>query len=180
MSVILQNLCQIQHAWFSLRYVNYGHRHIQCSCNSAHSGFNIRLNVSALPLEISVQFNAGYTTNLVPNLALILQFSLCAMWSRPYTKYLQLRIFRLQYSTDCICAAIGDIAKIQFALLCNLGAKYSAHHPVYAMWTMVRHIYNVITAPHIQASIFNWTYLLGYWRYAGICMPVILQMWCHI
>jgi hypothetical protein len=31
MRVILHNLCQIQHAWFSLRYMNCGPRHIQCS-----------------------------------------------------------------------------------------------------------------------------------------------------
>jgi hypothetical protein len=93
MRVILHNLCQIQHAWFSLRYVDCGPRHIQCSCNSAYSGFNIRLNISALLLEISRQFNACYTRNLVPNTAHILQFSLCEQWSRIYTMHLQLCIF---------------------------------------------------------------------------------------
>jgi hypothetical protein len=131
--------------------------HIHC--------FNIQLNASALQLQISRQYNACYTTNMVPNTAHILQFSLCEQWSRTYTMYLQLRIFRPQYSTERICAAIGDITTIQCALYCKLCAKYSAHPPVYASWTVVQVIYNVITARHIQASIFKWTYRGCYWRY---------------
>jgi hypothetical protein len=46
---------------------------------------------------------------------------------------LQFRIIRLQYSTERICAAIGDISTIQRALHCYLGAKYSAHLLVYGM-----------------------------------------------
>jgi hypothetical protein len=60
------------------------------------------------------------------------------------------------------------------------GAKYSAHPPVYAMWTVVPDIYNVITAPHIQASIFNCTYLRCNWRYHDNLMCVILQTWWQI
>jgi hypothetical protein len=62
--------------------------------NSIYSDFNIHLNVSAMLLHISRQFNARYTANLLPNTVHILQFMLCEMWSRPYPKYLQLRIFR--------------------------------------------------------------------------------------
>jgi hypothetical protein len=60
----------------------------------------------------------------------------------------------LEYSAVGISAAIVDITIIQCALYCKLGAKYSAHPPVYAMCTVVPAIYKVFTAPHIQTSIF--------------------------
>jgi hypothetical protein len=65
------------------------------------------------------------------------------------------RIFRLQYSAVGNCVVIVDITTIQCALYCKLGAKYSAHPPVYAMCTVVPDIYKVFTAPHSQATIFN-------------------------
>jgi hypothetical protein len=86
----------------------------------------------------------------------------------------------LQYSADGICAAIGDISTIQWALYCNLRAKYSAHPPVYAMWTVVPAIYNEMTTPDIQAKIFNWTYLLFNWIYADISMRITLQIGCQM
>jgi hypothetical protein len=147
MRVIHQNLCQIQHAWFSLRYVNCGPGHIQCIYSSAYSFLNIQPKVVPLLLEISRQFNAHYTANLVPNTGHTLQFSLCEQWSRTYTKYLQLRIYMRQYSMERICAAIGDNRTFRSPLYCKLGAKYSAHHPIYHMWTAVPNIYNVITPP---------------------------------
>jgi hypothetical protein len=64
-------------------------------------------------------------------------------------------IFRLQYSTKPSSAAIGDMSTIQRAIYCKHGAKYSAHPPVYAIWTVVAATNSLITAPHIQASIFN-------------------------
>jgi hypothetical protein len=66
------------------------------------------------------------------------------------------------------------------SLYCKFGVKYSAHRPVYAVRTVVPDIYNVITAPHIQASIFNRIYLRCHWRYADIWMRVLLQSWCQI
>jgi hypothetical protein len=63
---------------------------------------------------------------------------------------------------------------------CKLGAKYSAHPPVYAMWTVVPDIYNTFTAPHIQTSIFIWTYLRCHWRCLDNSTRVILQTWCQI
>jgi hypothetical protein len=42
------------------------------------------------------------------------------------------------------------------------------------------HIYNVFTAPHIQASIFKWTYLRCHCWYIDKAMCVILQTWCQI
>jgi hypothetical protein len=41
-------------------------------------------------------------------------------------------------------------------------------------------IYNAFTAQHIQASIFNWTYLRCYWKHLDISVRVILQKWCQI
>jgi hypothetical protein len=148
-SRILQTCCQIQRTSSSLCYVNCGPSHIQCIYSSIYSHFNIHLNVSALLLYISQQFNARYTANLVPNTAHILRFTLCELWSRTYTRHLQLHIFRLQYSFERICPAIVNISAIQCALYCNLGAKYSAHPPDYAVWPVVPAIYKVFSAPQI-------------------------------
>jgi hypothetical protein len=157
MRVILQTWCQIERTSSDLRYVNYGPGHIQSIYSSAYWVFNVHLKESALILEISPQFNSRYTAKLVPNIAHILRFTLCELWSRTYTIHLQLRTFRLQYSSERICAAIGNIPTIQCSLYCKLTAKYSAHPPVYAMWTMVPDIYNAFAAPYIQTSIFIWT-----------------------
>jgi hypothetical protein len=147
--VILQTWCQIQRTSSGLRYVNYGPGHIQCIYSSIYSDFKIHLNVSALLLYISGQFNARHTANLVTIASHIHQLSLYEQWSRTHTKYLQLRIFRLQYSAVCNCALIRDISTILCALYCKLWAKYSAYPPVYTMWTVVPAIYKVLTAPHI-------------------------------
>jgi hypothetical protein len=117
---------------------------------------------------------------MVPNAAHTHQLSLCEQWSRTYTKYLQLRIYMLQYSMERICAAIGDIRTFRSPLHCKFGGKYSAHHPVYPMWTVVPDIYNVNTVPHILASIFNCTYLRWYWICVDNSMRLILQTLCHI
>jgi hypothetical protein len=116
----------------------------------------------------------------VSSTAHIVQFTLCKLWSRPYTKYLQLRIFRLQYSAEGICAAIGDIPTLRWASYCKFGVKFSAHTPAYAVWILVSDIYNVFIAPHIQATIFNWTYLRCNWRYSDTSFRVILQIWRQI
>jgi hypothetical protein len=69
----------------------------------------------------------------------------------------------------------------------HLDARYTAnlvpyltHHPVYPMWTMIPSTCNVIIAPNIQALIFNWICLRGYWRYVDNSMLLILQTWCQI
>jgi hypothetical protein len=133
MSVILETCCQIRRASSNLCYVNCRSGHIQCNYSTAYSGFNIRLNLSALLLEIIGHVYARYTANLVPNTAHILRYTLCELWSRTYTMHLQHRIFSLQYSSQRICAAIVDITSIQCAFYCKLCAKYSARPPVYAM-----------------------------------------------
>jgi hypothetical protein len=137
MRVILHSWCQIQRTSSSFRYVNSGAARLQCIYSSAYSILNIRLNVSALLLEICLYLHACYTANFVPNTEPNLRFALCELWSRTYTMHLQLHIFRLQYSPQRICAAIVDITSIQCALYCKLCAKYSARPPVYAMWTVV-------------------------------------------
>jgi hypothetical protein len=180
MRVILQTLSQIHRTSSSLRSVNCGPGHIQCIYISAHSVFSIQLNVSALLLEISRQFNERYTAIMVPNTAHNLQFTQCVLWSRTYRTYLQLLIFRPQYSTERICAAIGDIPSLRSALYCKFGVNNSAHRPVYAVWTVVQATYNVTTAPHILTSIFIWTYLRCNWRYLDNSMLVIRQTWCQI
>jgi hypothetical protein len=147
--VILQTWCQIQRTSSSLRYVNCGPGHIQCTYSSAYLGFNIQMKVAPLLLEVFRQFSARYTAFLVPNTAHILPFTLYELWSRPYSKYLLLRIFRLQYSNEGSSPAIGGLSTIQCALYCILGAKYSAYPPVYAIWTVVPAIFKVFTAPHI-------------------------------
>jgi hypothetical protein len=116
----------------------------------------------------------------VPNTEPIFRFALCELWSRTYAMHLQLRIFRLQFSSERICAAIGHISTIQCSLYCKLGAKYSAYPPLYAMWTVVPAISKVLTAPHIQALIFNCRQLPCYWRYLDNSVRVILHSWCQM
>jgi hypothetical protein len=133
---------------------------------------------------ISRQWDARYTANIGPNIARILQFTLCELWSRTYTMHLQLRIVMPQYSTEPDCAATRDMPSFGCALCCNIGAIYSAHPSVYALWTVVPAIYYVITAPHIQASIFKWTYLCRYWRYVDklmikYCKDAHLHLYCR-
>jgi hypothetical protein len=180
MLVILHSWCQIQRTSSSFRYMNSGAARIQCLYSSAYSILNIQLNVSALLLEICRYLPVCYTANLVPNTEHILRFTLCLLWSRAYTMQIQLRILRLQHSTEYTCAVIGDMPTFGCALYWKFGAIYSAHPLVYAMWTMVPAIYNVITVPHIQASIFNWTYLCCHWRYHDNTTRIVLQAWCQI
>jgi hypothetical protein len=127
------DMVQIQRTSSGLRYVNCGPGHIECIYSSAYLAFNILLNLPLLLLEICRYLYARYTAILEPNTAYILPFTLCELWSRLYTKYLQLRIFRLQYSAAGIITAFLDITTFQCAIYCKLGAKYSAHRPVFAM-----------------------------------------------
>jgi hypothetical protein len=131
-------------------------------------------------LEVSREFNARYTANLLPNTAHILQFMLCELWSRTHTMHLQLHIFRLQYSFERICAAVVHITTIQCALYCKLGANYSALLLAFAMWTVVPGIYNAFTTPYIQTSIFSCRHLQCCCSYHDNSMRVILQTWCQI
>jgi hypothetical protein len=174
MRVIIPSWCQIQRTSSNFRYVNSGPAHIQCIYSSAYLVLNIRLNVSELLFEICRYLHARYTANFVPNTEPNLRFALCELWSRTYTMHLQLGIFRLQCSSGRICAAIGNISTIQCSLYCKLGAKYRAQPPVCAMWTVVPDIYNAFTAPHIQTSLFIWTYLRCYWKYLDNSIVVIL------
>jgi hypothetical protein len=176
----MHSSCQIQRTSSSLRYVTCGPGHIQSIFSTAYFGFNIQLKVAPLLLEVSRRFNEHYTANLVTIRAHILQLLLCEQWSRTYTMYLLLRIFSPEYSTERICAAVWDMPIFACALYCKFGAKYRAHPPVYAMWTVVPDIYNAFTAPYIQTSIFIWTYLRCYCTYHDNSMSVILQTCCQI
>jgi hypothetical protein len=180
MFVILQACCQIQPTSSSLRYAICSPGHMQCIYSSAYSGVNTQLRVSALPLLIYRQFNVRYTANIVPNTAHILQLTLSDLWFLTYTMKIQFRIFWLQYSNERISAAIGDMSRVQCALYCELYAKYCAHTPDYAICIVFPAIYSTITAPHIQASIFNWTYLSCYWSYVDNSMRLDLQSLCQI
>jgi hypothetical protein len=180
MRLILQTWCQLLRASSSLRYLNCGLGHIQCIYTSAYSDFNIHLNVTALILEKPRQFNESYAAHLVPNTAHNHQITQCELRSRTYTMHLQLRIFRLQYSSERISAAIGDISTIQCGLYCKLCAKYSAHPPVCAIWTVVPDIFNVYTVLHIQASTYSWMYLRHYCRYIDNSICFILETRCQI
>jgi predicted RNA-binding Zn-ribbon protein involved in translation (DUF1610 family) len=123
--VILQSGCRIQRTTTRLHYVYCGPGHIQSIYSSAYSDFNMQLNVSALLMDISRQFNESITEIWVPNTAHNRRFTQCVLWTRTQTKYVQLRIFRLQYSNEGSSPAIGDISTIQCALCRKLGAKYS-------------------------------------------------------
>jgi hypothetical protein len=147
--VCLHTMRQIQSISSRFRCVNCRPGHIQGICSSAYLAFNILLNLPLLLLEICRYMDARYTANVEPNTAHMLPFTLCELWSRLYTKYLQLRIFGLQYSAAGIISAVVDITSFQCAWYCKHGAKYSAHPPVYAMWTVVPAIYKEFTAPHI-------------------------------
>jgi hypothetical protein len=158
------SMCSIQQSWYqidrtssSLRYVKCGPGHIQWIYSSGYSGFNIKLNLPALLLEICHHLDARYAANFVSYIAHTLRFTLCELLSRTYAMKLQHGIFRIQYSTQCICAAIGDISTIQCSLYCKHGAKYSARTPVCAMWTVVPDIYNALPAPYIPTSILDRT-----------------------
>jgi hypothetical protein len=175
MRLILQTLCQVQRTSSRLRYLNGGPSHILCNYSSTYSGFNIQRNVSALLLEIFRLYNVHYTENILPNTAHILQFTLCELWFRANTRYLQLRIFRHQYSGEDFSSALGVVSANEGALYCKFDAIYSAHPPVCAMWTVVPDIYKAFTASDIQDSIYNSTYLRCYWRYLDNSMRVILQ-----
>jgi hypothetical protein len=127
-SVILQSLCHVQHIFSRLRNVNCGPGHTPCIYSSAYWGISIQLKVSALLSEICRQFSEPYTANLVPNKAHNLQFAKCGLWCRSYKMYLQLQIFRIQYSVERFSAVIGDLSTIQCPLYCKHGAN-TAYNP---------------------------------------------------
>jgi hypothetical protein len=117
---------------------------------------------------------------MVPNTAHVHQFTLCELWSRDIQCNNSSAYSGFNIQVKVSTSDIGDISTIRCALFWKLDAMYSAHPPVFAVWTVDPDIYNVITAPHIQSSIFSWTYLLCYWRYLDNSMRVIVQTWSQI
>jgi hypothetical protein len=134
---------------FSLRYVNCGHGHMQCTYSSTYLGFNSQLNVSRALLEICRAFNAPYTANMVPHTVHILHFTLrnCGpghihcKYSSAYSGFnIQLNVSALLLET-----------RLHFDAhyTANIVPNTAQCPPDYAMWTVVPAIYNVVTAPHI-------------------------------
>jgi hypothetical protein len=124
------HVVRIQRTTSRWRYVNCGPGHIQWNYSPRYSGFNIQQNVSLPLLEISCQFNERYNALSMPNTAHNHQFTQCDLRSRTYTMHLQHGIFILLYSTERICAAIGDNSTIQSALYHKHGAKYRTKRSV--------------------------------------------------
>jgi hypothetical protein len=158
MCVILQTWCQIQRTSSSLRHLNCGPGHIQCNYSSTYSGFNIQQNVAPLLLQIYPQLNERYTANIEPNITHIPQFTLCELCGPGH--------IRCNYSSAY--SAFNIQLKLPALLLdiCwDLDVRYTANlvpnAALVIQFTLcelvVPHRCNVITAPHIQASIFNWT-----------------------
>jgi hypothetical protein len=133
MRVILQALSQIQCISSRLRYVNCGPGHIQGIYSSACLDRNIQLKVGPLLLEISRQFNALYTANLVSNTAHIVQITLCELWSRAYTRYLQLRILRLQLFSCRFLRCHGRYHMNSVRVILQTLCQIQRTTPVYAM-----------------------------------------------
>jgi hypothetical protein len=180
MCAILPTWCQIRRICRRLRYVNCGPGHIQRNNSSTYSGFNIQLNVSPPLLEIYRQFSVGYTAILVANTAHILQFRyLNCGPGRTHCDYsssfsgfnFQLRVSALildmcrQFDAPYTANLEPNTAHILQITLCDCGPG---------------HIYNVFTAPHIQASIFKWTYLRCHCWYIDNAMCVILRTWYQV
>jgi hypothetical protein len=155
MRLMLQTWCQIQRTTssfalselWSRTYTMYLQLHIFRIPYSAECIFAVIGDISTTQCALYCKLGANTAHNL--------RFALSELWSHTYTMNLQLLIFRLQYSTKRICAAFGDMSTIQCASHCIYCAKYSARPPVNAIWTVVTDIYNGVTVPHIQASIFN-------------------------
>jgi hypothetical protein len=93
----------------------------------------LRLQYSNERISAAIGDMSTIQCALFCNLFAKYQFTQFELWSRTYTMEILFRIFRLQYSTERICAAIADISTIKCALYCKHGAKYSAHPPDYAM-----------------------------------------------
>jgi hypothetical protein len=104
-----------------------------------------------------------WSGNLVSNTAHIVQFTLCDLCSRTYTKYIQLHIFMHLYSTVCICAAIVDITTINARYTANLVPNTAhIHHLLLCdLWSRTYTIY-------LQLRIFRLQY-----SGVGICSAIV-------
>jgi hypothetical protein len=153
---------------------------MQCNYRSTYSVFNIRLNVSALQLEICRQFSEPYTETWcqIQRTTYSLRNVDCGPGHIQYIYSSTYTGFNIQLNVAVLLLEIPRQCNMQ--LHCKLCAKYSAQPPEYAMCTVVPAIYIAITAQHIQDSIYSWTYLRRYWRYIDSSMCVILQPWCQI
>jgi hypothetical protein len=109
MRVILHICCQIQSTISGVRYAISGPGQMPYIYNSSSSGCNIPLNVNPTMLVILRQSNVRYTPHSLPNAGQIGQITLRQHWSQSIPIQLQFSSFRLQYSIERICAAIGGV-----------------------------------------------------------------------
>jgi hypothetical protein len=180
MRVILHICCQMQPKSSSLCYVNSGPNQTQYNYSSCHSDLSIKLNVSPLRLMVYRQINARNTPHLLPNTQHNIRFTLCQLWSRSNPIQLHFLIFILQYSIECISAAIGCLSTNRCVLYFTFSANYRAQYPVYAMPTLAPVKSNIITVLLMQASTFNWTYLRCDWWFIDKSMRAILHIYCRM
>jgi hypothetical protein len=162
-----------------LHSVNCVSCQIQCTCSFAYLGCSIQLNVYPLLLVVWRQFDARYTPHLLSNAAHVLLFTLCQLCSMSNPMILQICVFRLVYSFECISAAIADITATRCAFYSKFAPKYSADLPVFAMSTLVRAKSFVFPGLHIYAYVFNKLYLRCYWRYVDNSERVMLHICCQ-
>jgi hypothetical protein len=87
---------------------------------------------------------------------------------------------RLQYSIECICAAIGRLSTNCCVLYSTFAVKYRAQYQVYAMPSLVPVKSNIVTFINIHSSIFNLPYLRRYWWSIDNSMRVILHLCSQI
>jgi hypothetical protein len=167
MCVIVQIWCQIQHTPSSLRYMNYDPGHIQCTCSSTYSGFNTAECFSASIGDISTIQCPLYCKHGAKYCA---HSSVYSVWTVVPAIYSVIAAPHIQASTfnwtnlRCYWNYVDNSASVILQSWC----QYSAHPPVYAIWTVVPAIYSTITAPYIQASILNWAYLRCHCWYIDI------------
>jgi hypothetical protein len=121
-------------------------------------------NSLRLALQSLCQIPVYVIWNVVPNIYNVL--------TAPHN---QASIFIWTY-LRCYWTYVDNSASI----ILQTWSNYSAHPPVYAIWTVVPELYNVLTIPHIQAPIFNWTYLRCHWTYIENSMRLIQQALCQI
>jgi hypothetical protein len=106
----------------------------RCALNSKFAAkYSAHTPVHAIPTQVPVKFNIITVLDI------------------------QASIFNWTYTVD-----IGDMSTIQYTLYSTIAAKGSLDPPDYAVSTPVPVKSNIITAPLMQASIFNWPYLRCY------------------
>jgi hypothetical protein len=88
--------------------------------------------------------------------------------------YIQASIF--MWTNLCCCWRFPDISMpLILKIWCQIQRSSSSLRYV----NCGPEIYNAITVPPIQSSIYKWKYLLWYWIYIDNSMCVIWNTWCQ-